>query len=115
MGLLVVSIWKSDGGTTVPPISHGNGLAPAAHKVATATDPERSEGAIKKRPNYLIAVKTRISPEHRQDVIHPGMCHYLSDLGKRSTSVFPSRAVYKRLRVWVEYSWQHWREILAPP
>lgn len=58
MGLLVVSIWKSDGGTTVPPISHGNGLPAAWHKVAIATDPERSEGAIKKRPNYLIAVKT---------------------------------------------------------
>ena len=58
MGLLVVSIWKSDGGTTVPPISRGNGHQPAWYKVAVATDPERSEGAIKKRPNYLIAVNT---------------------------------------------------------
>ena len=60
MGLLVVSIWKSDGGTTVPPISIENGHRAAWHKVAFATDPERSEGAIKKRPNYLIAVKTHV-------------------------------------------------------
>ena len=60
VGLLVVSIWKSDGGTTVPPISCGNGHQSAWHKVAFATDPERSEGAIKKRPNYLIAVKTHV-------------------------------------------------------
>lgn len=85
-----MSIWKSDGGTTVPPISHGNGHDSAAHKVAIATDPERSEGAIKKRPNYLIAVRTRNSPEYCQDVIHPGMCHCLSDLGKRSASIFSS-------------------------
>ena len=55
---MVVSIWKSDGGTTVPPIFHDNSHRAAWHKVAVATDPERSEGAIKKRPNYLIAVKT---------------------------------------------------------
>lgn len=58
MGLLVVTIWKSDGGTTVPPIFRGNGHPAAWHKVAIATDPERSEGAIKKRSNYMIAVQT---------------------------------------------------------
>ena len=60
MGLSVVSIWKSDGGTTVPPIFHEFGHRAAWHKVAIATDPERSEGAIKKRPNHLMAVKTRV-------------------------------------------------------